>query len=171
MKEFKEEMIDALEEEKEFEKIKVTEFEMIVELVDDKPYYSIRYFDMADMCWHIGYSSYDLKKIVEWKDECFEVVGTNGGWIPCSKRLPEDGREVLAYCDNGHCSGISVVRFRKGKTKEELQAMELPYFGSADQWGNNLKPYAWFENGPMEWFGQDVIAWQPLPKPYNPKGE
>jgi len=95
----------------------------------------------------------------------------NGGWIPCSERLPEDGQEVLAYCDNGHCSGISVVEFRKGKTKEELQAMERPCFGSADQWGNNLKPYAWFENGPMQWEGQDVLAWQPLPEPYQPEGE
>lgn len=88
-------------------------------------------------------------------------------WIPCTERLPEDGQKVLAYCDNGHCSSISVVRFKRGKTEEELQSMPHLCICSADQWGNNLKPYAWFEMGPMEWFGQDVLAWQPLPEPYK----
>ena len=92
----------------------------------------------------------------------------NGGWIPCSERLPEDGQQVLVFYDNCLYSCMSVAKFRKGKTKEELQAMEQPCFGSADQWGNNLKPYAWFGDGPVEWFGQEIIAWQPLPESYQP---
>lgn len=93
----------------------------------------------------------------------------NNGWIPCSEKLPEDGQQVLVYYNNCLYSCMSVAKFRKGKTKEELQSMERPCFGSADQWGNNLKPYAWFGDGPMEWFGQEIIAWQPLPTPYTEK--
>lgn len=192
---------------------KVTSAEIIVTGTKDKPYFELKYKEVGKNDYTIGYSSYDLNNVFDWKEDCFEIVNElaeeykpsmtnsgcvdcdecehrsedclcdisnnedecplvrNNGWIPCSERLPEDGREVLAYCDNGQCSSISVVTFRKGKTKEELQAMECPCICSADQWGNNLKPYAWFDNGPMQWFGQDVLAWQPLPEPYNSKGE
>lgn len=91
----------------------------------------------------------------------------NNGWIPCSERLPEDKQKVLIWYENGHCSGMSVATFKKGKTKEELQTMERLCIGFTDQWGNNLKPYAWDGDGPMEWDGQEVIAWQPLPAPYT----
>lgn len=95
----------------------------------------------------------------------------NNGWIPCSEKLPEDGQKVLVYREDGHCSGMSVARFKRGKTKEELESMECMCVRFADQWGNNLKPYAWDGDGPMMWNGQDIIAWQPLPAPYKEEGE
>lgn len=94
-----------------------------------------------------------------------------GGWIPCSEKLPENKQKVLIWYGNGHCYRMSVATFKKGKTKEELQAMERLCIGFADQWGNNLKPYAWDGDGMMQWEGQEVIAWQPLPPDYQPKGE
>ena len=33
-----------------------------------------------------------------------------------------------------------------------------------DQHGNNLKPYAW-RDGPMHWFGQDVLYWMGTEEP------
>ena len=58
-------------------KIKVTEAEIVVHGTADKPYYEIKYFDIADQRYHIGYSSYDLNFVFQWLEECFEVVNTN----------------------------------------------------------------------------------------------
>ena len=102
--------------------------------------------------------------------EGIENTPTASDWIPCSERLPEDGQKVLVYREDGHSSGMSVARFIKGKTKEELESMEHPRYCFGDQWGNNLRPYAWDGDGPMQWFGQYVIAWQPLPGPFKQEG-
>ena len=64
----------------------------------------------------------------------------NGGWIPCSERLPEkDGNYLITF---------------KGRVYE-----------------------AYYQDGfwldPIEFYRvyRSVTAWQPLPAPYNPKGE
>lgn len=66
----------------------------------------------------------------------------NGGWIPCSERLPEEDVEVLVYIKD--CEGNYYY--------------DLTYFHIVWQ----------TEIGGMY---SSVIAWQPLPKPYNLKGE
>lgn len=110
-------------------------------------------------------------------------------WIPVTVRLPEENQYVLIWC-RGECQ---VARIEKGISEEERTAMrrgELPDPGVmgwtlSDGWkssprsgcylpgdvhGNNKVPYSWKANGgPMEWFGQDVTHWMPLPEP--PKGE
>lgn len=40
----------------------------------DKPYYVIKYYDIADKEWHIGYGSYYLHYVFQWLEECFEIV-------------------------------------------------------------------------------------------------
>ena len=71
----------------------------------------------------------------------------NNGWIPCSERLPEMNQKVLAsYEDrylsaaNGVCEGMYVYTW--GKWDISDYAVEDDY---------------------------KVIAWQPLPQPYQPK--
>ena len=65
----------------------------------------------------------------------------NGGWIPCSERLPEKDCYYL-------------ITSLKGRVYE-----------------------AYYQDGfwldPIEFYGvyRSVTAWQPLPAPYNPKGE
>ena len=56
------------------DKIKVSELMIIVEDSADKPYYSIRYYDLFDNEWHIGFSSYKLSYVMDWKDKYFEIV-------------------------------------------------------------------------------------------------
>ena len=109
-------------------------------------------------------------------------------WIPVTERLPEDGEAVLIWS-----GGCHVATFEKGITEEERRQMkngELPdpeetgwtlstgYFTTkrsgtytrADVFGNNKVPYCWNGvNSPMNWFGQDVTHWMPMPQP--PKGE
>lgn len=108
-------------------------------------------------------------------------------WIPCEERLPEDGECVLAWAGGS----VDVVRFEMGisqETREKMKKGEIPdpikyvwcladgytpqkrsnaYYRS-DEDGNNQKPYCWV-HAPMEYFGQDVKAWMPLPEQY--KGE
>ena len=59
------------------EKVKVTEAEIVVHGTPAKPYYEIKYFDVADQQYHIGYSSYNLNFVFQWLEECFEIVNTN----------------------------------------------------------------------------------------------
>lgn len=60
-------------ENNEIEKIKVTSAEIVVHGNVDKPYYEIKYYLLDGEC-HIGYSSYDLKLVFNWLNECFDIV-------------------------------------------------------------------------------------------------
>lgn len=68
MKDFK------FEENNDIEKIKVTSAEIVVHGNVNKPYYEIKYYPIDDGECHIGYSSYDLKMVFNWLEECFDVV-------------------------------------------------------------------------------------------------
>ena len=72
-------------------------------------------------------------------------VGTNG-WIPCSERLPEDD----SIC-------IVTVEYPNNETVVD--------YGWFDR-----KSVCWFV-GTQEFRTSNILAWQPLPKPYQPKGE
>lgn len=62
-------------------------------------------------------------------------------WIPVSERLPQYGKEVLT-CSNG---GFIEIQSREGT-------------------------YGYWENQHGDWsVADEVIAWMPLPKPYEPK--
>ena len=71
----------------------------------------------------------------------FGVSDDNNGWIPCSERLPEYGEVVMCSCTNSGIT-ISCITHKGVKPSKSVR------------------------------FGQhSVIAWQPLPQPYQPKGE
>ena len=72
-------------------------------------------------------------------------VGSNG-WIPCSERLPEDD----SIC-------IVTVEYPNNKTMVD--------YGWFDR-----KNVCWFV-GTQEFRTSNILAWQPLPEPYQPKGE
>lgn len=60
-------------------KIKVTNAEIVVHGTAEKPYYEIKYREVGDGYYHIGYSSYDLKNAFGWLEECFEVINMEDG--------------------------------------------------------------------------------------------
>ena len=64
----------------------------------------------------------------------------NGGWIPCSERLPEDGTTVLVQ-DFEEYYEVSICETRNG----------VKGFSSGDWWTS----------------ANNYIAWQPLPEPYK----
>ena len=90
-----------------------------------------------------------LKEDIKYAENYIKVLEENkfveerkGGWIPCSERLPEEDVEVLVYIKD--CEGNYYY--------------DLTYFHIVWQ----------TEIGGMY---SSVIAWQPLPEPYKPKGE
>lgn len=82
-------------------------------------------------------------------DDAIEIVKQeaeqyNGGWIPCSERLPEEsGKYEVTALDAGRL----IVTQAK--------------------WQPKLK--SWNLTGAMAYW--KIIAWKPLPEPYRPKGE
>ena len=72
----------------------------------------------------------------------------NGGWIPVSERLPEDRQRCLTT------ARIYVVPDHVDEPDNYI-GVELNTYS---------KKYGWLEN-------PEVIAWQPLPEPYQSKGE
>lgn len=52
----------------------VTSLEIIVSVIENKPYYEIKYKRIGEDDYHIGYSSYDLSIVLGYRDEYFELV-------------------------------------------------------------------------------------------------
>ena len=55
-------------------KIKTNFAQMIVDIIDEKPYYNILYFDPRDGEYHVGYGSYVLENTFAWLMENFELL-------------------------------------------------------------------------------------------------
>lgn len=111
-------------------------------------------------------------------------VAPRAEWISVEERLPEEGKYVIVWVGSAQ-----VARIEKGITEEERQKMKngevedrieygwsqstgfMPLkrsnlYKACDVHGNNRVPYCWKANGgPMEWFGQNVTHWMPLPEP------
>lgn len=57
---------------------RVTDLSIIMEMIDSKPYYSVQYRNVGENGYNIGYSSYNLKIVLEFIDEYFEIVESDG---------------------------------------------------------------------------------------------
>lgn len=108
-------------------------FEKILERLDElieKSYYSAtegnRNAGIKNSAYH------KVKKIVQEVSEEY-----NGGWIPCSERLPKYGEVVMCSCTNG---GITISCI----THKGVTPSKSVRFGQ-----------------------HSVIAWQPLLEPYK----
>lgn len=53
---------------------RVTDLSIIMEMIDSKPYYSVQYRNVGENGYNIGYSSYNLKIVLEFIDTYFEIV-------------------------------------------------------------------------------------------------
>ena len=52
----------------------MTSLEIIVTGTKEKPYFEIKYKEVGKEDYNIGYSSYDLNNVFDWREECFELV-------------------------------------------------------------------------------------------------
>lgn len=55
-------------------KNKVTSLEIIVRMIDNKPYYEIKYKKVNEDYYQVGYSSFNIDNVLKWRDEFFELV-------------------------------------------------------------------------------------------------
>ena len=104
------------------------------------------------------------KKIVQEVSEAY-----NGGWIACSDRLPEE------------CVPVNVTWINRNPESYYAKIKDVPFSATAVYY--NSKWY-WYSSTCVDYLSEygendfdlvdkdiDVIAWQPLPHPYQPKGE
>lgn len=75
----------------------------------------------------------------------------NDGWIPVKERLPNEAEFVQAYCRNHYCAEFIVMI--EGATRPTALYYKNGIW--ADENNNHYR----------------VVAWQPLPKEYNPVEE
>ena len=106
---------------------RVTDLSIIMEMIDSKPYYSVQYRNVGEIGYNIGYSSYNLKTVLEFIDEYFEIVEndrqTNADRIrnmsdeEMAKRIASSPNFNCAdYCD----SFMNGCAFKCGKEGREI---------------------------------------------------
>lgn len=80
-------------------KAKVNSLEIIAQMLDNKPYYELKYRQVGKNDYSIGYSSYDLKSVLSDIDTYFEIVKsdnhTNADRI---RNMPD--KELASFLDN-----------------------------------------------------------------------
>lgn len=106
----------------------------------------------------------EVQRISKCKEIVQEVAKEyNNGWIPCSERLPEEELEK-AMRERGEnavfpvLATINKVHLISG---EKYKIVSRAFYGQYNDKN--------FYNSCCDRL--DVIAWQPLPEPYQPKGE
>ena len=85
----------------------------------------------------------------------------HGGWIPCSERLPEEDTEVL----------IS-YRYKEGEGDTDHVNIDITSYGTTCFGGREIHTLKEWRQ-PFDYFhaNYEVIAWMPLPEPYEERRE
>lgn len=78
---------------------RVTDLSIIMEMIDGKPYYSVQYRNVGENGYNIGYSSYNLKIVLEFIDEYFEIV-ENGKQTNADKIRNMSDEELAEWIHN-----------------------------------------------------------------------
>lgn len=55
-------------------KNKVTNLDIVVRVIGGKPYYSLKYKELGNNYFNVGYSSYSLENVIKWKNEYFDMI-------------------------------------------------------------------------------------------------
>ena len=106
--------------------------------------------DCSDCKTNVKACEYD--RVYSKMDFCgwLDDAPTVNKWIPCSERLPENGRQVLVYARSVH---YALAKY------DEMR----------DAGGVYRKQWVTFDAWKPFYTIKEVIAWMPLPEPY--KGE
>ena len=101
---------------------------------------------------------------------CSNWIAMQSEWIPVSERLPETDNE-------NSINNYNVLLWVKNKSHPEREPQiylgKLKHIdgddGSRNFWGIETKPCNWTIWGWSYFNEPEVIAWMPLPKPYEPQ--
>lgn len=85
----------------------------------------------------------------------------NNGWIPCSERLPKEYGDYLVAWKPLHMSTEDIIK-KVGRA--------VPHFYEIVEY-NPDDEALWIGSIEQAKGEYEIIAWQPLPQPYQPKGE
>ena len=75
-------------------RVKVNSLEIIVRMIGNKPYYELKYRQVGEKDYSIGYSSYDLKIVLGYIDTYFEIVESDSRTNADRIRNMSDGELV-----------------------------------------------------------------------------
>ena len=120
-------------------------FEKIIEQLENARYWTESTFDEDGYCNDDSDEVVYLNKAIEIVKQ--EAEKYNNGWIPCNERLPEDKQTCL-------------VTARIYFTPDHVDEIDNYIGVRIDTYS---KQFGWLDT--------EAIAWQPLPDPYQPKGE
>ncbi|MCI5919064.1 MAG: hypothetical protein MRZ75_07075 [Roseburia sp.] len=104
------------------ERIKVSCLDIIATMIGKKPYYEIKYKEIGEDYYHVGYSSYKLENVLAWKDECFEIVKecrpqTNADRI--RSMTDEELSDAFMQCSNISMSKNDWIRWLQEESEEK----------------------------------------------------
>jgi hypothetical protein len=88
---------------------RVTDLSIVMEMIDGKPYYSVQYRNVGENGYNIGYSSYNLKNVLEFIGEYFEIVESDKQTNADRIRNMSD-EELAEFLDIVEEDGISSQR-------------------------------------------------------------
>lgn len=97
-------------------KHKVKSAEIVVWKIGEKPYYGIKYFDLSDNEYHIGYGSYKLEYVFEWLEQCFKIVEKNTNADKIRNMTDEELAKFLV--DFNECEVCNQFDKNSGKCNE-----------------------------------------------------
>ena len=123
-------------------------FEKILERLEEKLKKSEERYHrcLDDSNLHCMFDRSDIEeKRVDTIKEMIEIVHEvaeeyKGGWIPCSKQLPEENQQVILQDFYGN------ITIEKMKTADGIEG-----FSDGDWWSS----------------ANNYVAWQPLPEPFK----
>lgn len=113
-------------------KLVVDDIEVIVRGIANKPYYEIKYREVGNDDYNIGFGSYDLNNVLKWKEEEFEVVSEKAAKEVTNEQILKHLKEIeiaQGCLANGINTLFSVMSERKEQLKLSRVEAEMIKYG------------------------------------------
>jgi hypothetical protein len=101
-------------------KLVVDDIEVIVRGIANKPYYEIKYREVGNDDYNIGFGSYDLNNVLKWKEEEFEVVSEKETKEVTNEKILEHLKEI-EIAQGNIANGINALFSVMSERKEQLK--------------------------------------------------
>lgn len=108
-------------------KLVVDDIEVIVRGIANKPYYEIKYREVGNDDYNIGFGSYDLNNVLKWKEEEeFEVVSEKAAKEVTNEQILKHLKEIeiALGCLTERMIDISGMNEELNRREKEMQAFE-----------------------------------------------
>lgn len=126
-------------------KLVVDDIEVIVRGIANKPYYEIKYREVGNDDYNIGFGSYDLNNVLKWKEEEFEVVSEKAAKEVTNEQILKHLKEIeiALGCLTERMIDISGMNEELNRREKEMQAFEEEDEIDEDDY-ENMKGYVDF---------------------------